>query len=218
MGITANVGMNRKFAGWETSADFAYSQNVFTIGSIATTSTYNYGASVRKKLSPELSWNGSFRGTHSGLQMLDGNSNHSENFSSGVVWRKYNFTGNYSQSQGVAVINSNGELTSTPGAPLLTDDFLLFNARGFSVGGGTRLFRAMTVSSGFSRFTSNSLFKTDNNWSVGYRYSGRVVYQVRKFYLEGAFSQSNQDVSTIPGGPHVINSFYVSLSRWFNVF
>jgi hypothetical protein len=217
LGLNANVGMSRNFGHWETAADFAYSQNLQTLVTIATTSSYNYGGSVRRKISHDLNWGGAFRTSHSGLVTQEGTGDSAESFSSSLHWRKYNFGGSYSQSKGAAVFTATGELTANPLVPLLTRDFLLFNARSLSVNGSTNLFRRMSVGGGYARFTSNTTRTGVGTFNSGERYNVRTEYRLRRFSLTGGFNRSTQEVSSIAGGPRVVNAYYVSFSRWFNV-
>jgi hypothetical protein len=218
LGFTATVGMNRRFHRWETSADFNYFQNVTTQYVLQTTSSYMFGASVKRKISNDLRWTGSFRGSRSALVLFPGTGNSGESLSSTVNWRHYNVSGSYSQSQGVAVFTSTGEVAPTPVAPLVTDNFLLFNGRSWSVGAGTMLFRRVTVAGGYSRFTTNTLRGTQGLFSNGARYNVRAEYRLRKFSLIGGYNHSDQIISTLGLQPHIVNSYYASLMRWFNVF
>jgi hypothetical protein len=218
LGFNANVGMSRKFGHWDTSADFTYSQNVQTLVAIATTSSYNYGVSTRRKINADLNWGGAFRSSHSGIVMQEGSGNRAESFSSSLHWRKYNVGGSYSQSSGTAVFTSTGELTASPLAPLITTDFMLFNARSMAVSGSTTLFRRMSVGGGYARFKSSTTRIGVGTSNTGDRYNVRAEYRLRKFSLIGGFNRSMQEVSSVPDGPRLVNSYYVSFSRWFNVF
>jgi hypothetical protein len=217
-GLIGNVGMSKKFGKWDTSADFNYAQNVQTIVSIATTSSYTYGGSVRRKITPDLRWNFSYRASQSGLVIQEGSANKSQNFNSSISWKRYAVSGTYGQSEGAAVLNSSGGLTSTPVGSLFTDDFILFNARSYGVSVSTLLFRRVTLFGGYSSFNSTTAASKLSTFNEGERYNGRMEYRLRKFSIIGGFNRSGQDVSTIPGGPRIVNSYYLSLSRWFNVF
>jgi hypothetical protein len=217
VGLNANVGMNRNFGHWDTAADFTYSQNLQTLVTIATTSSYNYGGSVRRKISTELNWGGAYRASHSGIVMQAGTGNSAHSFSSSLHWRKYNFGGSYSQSNGTAVFTSSGELTANPFAPFVTPDFLLFNARSMSVNASTNLFRRMSLGGGYARFTSSTTRTGVGTFNSGERYNVRTEYRLRKFSLTGGFNRSTQTVSSVVGGPRLVNAYYVSFSRWFNV-
>jgi hypothetical protein len=218
LGFNANVGMDRKFGHWDTSADFTYSQNVQTLVTVATTSSYSYGVSTRRKISNELRVGGAFRGSHSGLVTQDGSGNRAESLSGSVGWRKYNFGGSYSQASGTAVFTSTGELTATPLGPLFTNAFMLFDARSWSVNASTILFRRISIGGGYAWYTSDTTRLAGTLLSTGDRYNVRVDYRLRKFSLIGGFNRSMQEVSTIAGGPRIVNAYYVSVSRWFDVF
>lgn len=218
LGFNANLGLSRKFAGWETAADFNYSQNVQTMVAIATTSYYGYGASLKRKLNNSTRWSGAFRGSHSGLVLQAGSGNRAESLSSGLSLGRYSFSGSYSQSSGTAVFTYSGELTATPLGSLITDNFLLFNARSWSVSASTVLFRRMNLMAGYAKFKSSSIRSTEGLSNNGDRYNLRGEYRLRKFSIIGGFNRSMQDVSTIAGGPRLVNSYYGSFSRWFDVF
>ncbi len=217
-GLNANIGASRKFGRWDTSADFSYSQNVQTMVSIATTSSYSYGGSLRRKINNDTHWGGSFRTSHSGFVIQSGDGNSSQSASSSLTWKKYSFSGSYSQSRGTAILNSSGGLTSAPGGSLITDDFLLFNAHAWGVNASTRLFRRVTLTGGYSEFQSSTTGGASGSSSVGERYNLRTEYIRRKFSFVGGLNRSTQEVSTILGGSRTVNSYYLSLSRWFNVF
>lgn len=217
-GVNANIGASRKFGRWDTSADISYSQNVQTMVSIATTSTYSYGGSVRRKINNDTHWGGSFRASHSGFVIQSGDGNSSQSVSSSLSWKRYSFSGSYSQSRGTAVLNSSGGLTSAPGGSVITDDFLLFNARSWGANASTRLFRRVTLAGGYSQFRSSTTEGSAGSSSVGDRFNVRTEYRLRKFSFVGGLNRSTQEVSTVFGGSRTVNSYYVSFSRWFNVF
>lgn len=217
-GTNANVSMSRRLKQWDTAADFNYAQNVQTIGSILTTSNYSYGGSVRRRFSPQVSLGGSYRSNRSGIVLHDGDSNESQSISGGVQIGRYNFTGSYSFSNGAAVLNAGGTLTPTSVGGLITDDLLLFDAKAWSATASTVLFRRLIVVGGYSRFHSSVGQGLAFSLNEGDRYNARVEYRLRKFQFMSGYNRTMEDVSTIAGGPRMINSYYLSISRWFNVF
>jgi hypothetical protein len=217
-GLVADVGMSRRFGKWETSADFNYQQNVQTLIVVATTSTYSYGGSARRRINRDTSFGGSFRGSHSGLVTQEGNGNRSESFGGSFQWRKWSVNGSYSQSQGTAILTSGGTLTTTPLTPLLTDELLLFNARSYSVSLTAQLRRRLSVTGGFVNVFSDTRQGGAGNTASGHRYNARMEYRLRKFSFVGGFNRSMQDISAIGGPTRVVNSYYLSLTRWFNIF
>jgi hypothetical protein len=217
-GLIANVGMSKKFGKWDTSADFNYAQNVQTMVSIATTSSFNYGGTVRRKVTQDLRFSAGFRSSQTGMVQQEGSGNIARNFNGSVSYKRHSLSGNYAQSNGTAIFNVYGGLTATPVGSLITQDFLLFNARSYGITASTLLYRRVALLGGYAKFNSDTTSSTANRLNNGDRYTLRTEYKLRKFAIIGGFTRSQQDVSTIPGGPRVVNSYYLSLSRWFNIF
>jgi hypothetical protein len=185
---------------------------------IATTSTYGYGGTIRRKINPQTHWGASFRGSHSGLATNSDSSNRSESFTSNLSWRKFGVSGNYSQSSGIAVLSANGGIIATPIGSLISDNLYVFNANSWGVSGSTRILARLNVSGGYSKVSSDTTQGLIGLLSNGERYNARMEYVLRRFSIQGGYSRVSQDVSALPGGPRVTNSYYITFSRWFNVF
>jgi hypothetical protein len=218
IGLVGNVGMTRKFGQWETTADFNYSQDTQTLFGIVTTSNYNYGGMIRRKLNSATQWSMNFRESRSGLAAQEGNKNIADTISTNLSWEKYSFTGIYSRANGEALLGVNGTLTPTPLGSILSDYFLTFNARSYSLTASTHLFRRLTLSGVYTNVSSSSIRQALGTFSNGERYSARLTLRLRRLYFIAGFDRAIQEASVVPGGPRAVNSFYVSLSRWFNVF
>jgi hypothetical protein len=150
--------------------------------------------------------------------MQAGNGSRSESGSGMVMWGKYSFGGSYSESVGTAVLTSTGELRATPLGPLLTEDFILFNARSYAVSASTLVFRKLSVAGGYSKFNSSTQRGASGVTDNGSRYNLQTQYRLRKFSLLGGFNHTVQSVSTIAGRPKDATGYYFSILRWFNVF
>jgi hypothetical protein len=218
IGLVANVGMTRKFGQWETTADFNYSQDTQTFFGIVTTSNYNYGGMVRRKLSSSTHWSTSFRESRSGLTAQQGSNNFADSVTTNLSWEKYSVSGSYSRANGEALLGLNGTLTATPVSSILSDYFLTFNARSLSLSASTQLFRLLTLSTVYSKVSSSAIQKASDTFSNGDRFNARLALRMRRLYLIAGFDRAVQVSSAVPGGPRRVNSYYVSLSRWFNVF
>ena len=218
LGLVTNVSAIRKFGKWETSADFNYSQYTQTIFDIATTSNYSYGGLLRRKFNSSGHWSASFRESRSALTEQEGTDNKSDSFLTNFSWGKYSLSASYSQANGEAVLGTNGTLTPTPVGSIISDFFLTFNARSYAAFATTQLFRILTLSGGYTNVSSNAMRSTLNTFNNGNRFNARLSLRMRRFYLVGGFDHAVQESSAVPGGPRAVNSYYVSLSRWFNVF
>jgi hypothetical protein len=183
-----------------------------------TTSNYNFGGMLRRKINSSTYWSASFRESRSGLTMQEGNNNVSKSFATNLSWRKFSFSGNYSQSNGAAILGANGTLTATPLGSIISDNFLTFDARSFGVNSSARFFSRLSVSGGYANVSSITTRKALGTLNDGNRYYARFEVRLRRLYFVGGFNRAVQESSFIPGGPRAVNAYYVSLSRWFNVF
>jgi hypothetical protein len=218
VGLVTNLGLTRKFGRWDTSADVSYSQNTQTLYAVTTTSNYSFGGMLRRKINASTFWSASFRETNSGLTLHQGNNNVSQSFASSFSWNKYSFSGNYSRSDGSALLRVNGTLVATPLGAIFTNDFLTFDARSYGVNTNARFFRTLTIGGGYTNVSSNTTRKTLGTFNNGDRFNAHIELKLRRLNILGGFDRAVQQTSAVPGGPRAINSYYVSLSRWFNLF
>jgi hypothetical protein len=148
----------------------------------------------------------------------EGNGSGSESFSSNLSWNRYSVAGSYSQSHGTSVLTPSGLLAPVAGLGLITQDILYVNGRSMSFSGGTRLFHRLNVMGSYSQAHSTMESLAANNFNQSHVYNFRMDYRLRKMTLVGGYTRLNQDASALKTGPYMVNSFYVSFSRWFNVF
>jgi hypothetical protein len=218
LGLVTNLNMTRKFGLWETSADFSYSQYTQTLFIIRTTSNYNFGGTLRRKINPDTYWTLSLRESRSGLTAQQGSGNVSDTFGTNLTWRRYSLSGSYSQSNGEALLTADGTLTATPLGSIISNDFLIFDARSYGVYANARLFRRIYLGGGYTNVSSSTIRKSLNSFNNGDRYSARFEVRLRRLSIISRFSRAVQEASTVPGGPRTVNSYLVSISRWFNAF
>jgi len=217
LSLTGNVGMQRRFGNWETSADFAYAQNVQTLIATYTTNNLSYGAYVRRRINSGLFWTGTYRGTQGGLLQDHSPNNRANNFSSSLGWHRYTLTGNYSRSHGRTILTPNGLLTPAP-IPGLIEDLILFNGKSYSIGVGASPLRRMSLSINYTNASSDLLSSLRNSVNRSQLYYSRLDYNFRKLVLRAGFTRAHQGISASGLPPTTVNSYFVGISRWFNVF
>jgi hypothetical protein len=217
-GLMANVGMSHKFGHWDTTGEFSYTQNLQTLVALQATSSYTYGGTIRRKINRDTHWNGSYRATRTGMVVQAGSGSSTQSISSSISWTRYSFSGNYSNSSGTAILTQSGELTPVPGGGFFTDGILLYNARSFGFSASAKVGRNIFGSGGYGNSYSDSSQQNLYNTAKGDRYVSRLEYRLRKFSVIGGFNRYGQNISTVAGGPRIVNSYYLSLTRWFNVF
>jgi hypothetical protein len=214
LGFMGNVNFFRKFRGWQTAAAFSYAQNVQTLLVTYTTSYYNYSGNVRRRLFAGINWTAAFNGTHSGLTHYAGSTNRAETYSTSLSMRKMAINGIYTNSSGVSLLGVGGLVTPPP-TPGLTD-FIFFG--GTSYGGGVAVtpIQKLTISGNFNRAISNTIGSTTshNNTEI---FNSQLQYHLRKIGLQAGYTRFTQGISAI-GTPANTTSFFVGVTRWFDIF
>jgi hypothetical protein len=216
--FVGNAGLNKKFGQWDTSADVNYQQNVQTLATTTATSSFNYGGSLRRRVNTDTYFSLSARASHTALVANDGDGSRAESFGGNFGWRRYAVGASYSQSSGTALLTSAGVLTSVPLGSLITDDIFYFDAKSYSFVFTVIPLPHLTVTGGYVNVFSSSRQRLTGVTNSGERYHTRFEYRLRKFSIIGGFTRNVQDISTVAGGARVVNSYYLTLSRWFNVF
>lgn len=214
LGFVGNVNFFHSFGRWQTSGQFSYAQNVQTLLLTYTSSYYNYGANLHRRLAGGMTWTAAFNGMHSGLTQNEGSSSHSEGYSTSLSMRRVAVTGLFSKSSGVSLLGAGGLITPTPTPSL--NDFILFS--GSSYGGGISVtpLKRMVFSGSFSRAISNTLASTasHNNTEI---FNAQMQYHLRRIGLQAGYTRFTQGISAI-GAPANNTSYFVGITRWFDFF
>ncbi|MFB3915348.1 MAG: hypothetical protein ACE14M_01360 [Terriglobales bacterium] len=218
LNLIGSLGVSRKFGHWDTSADFGYSQSVQTLIDVYSTSSYSYGGSLRRRINEVTFFSAAFRAAHSGLQQIEGNSSGSKSISANFSWNRYGIGASYAQSNGTTVLTPSGLLSPTPLAPLITNDFVLFNGKSYSVTATARLLRNINLTGNYVYVTSETLASALYSLNKGERWNARLEYHVRKLSVRGNYYHVRQGISSSGIKSNVINSYQIEITRWFNVF
>jgi hypothetical protein len=217
-GLFANLNFARRFQAWEVTSNFNYTQGVQTLLAVYTTSTYGYGASVKRKFGNNLYCGATFLGNHSGLERVEGSTSHGNTVSTYLHFRRYNLNALYSQSGGISVLTPQGLVPLPPGAPTpLLTNVLLYNAKSYGGGFGATLKRLNLIAS-YGKATSDLTGSTGLLSNGSTILNARLQYRVRKMYFDSGFTRFQQRIGAGGAPPTVINSYYAGFSRWFNVF
>ncbi|HEX6879984.1 MAG TPA: hypothetical protein VF135_06450 [Terriglobales bacterium] len=220
LGFNSGVGLTRKKGPWDISADFLYTHNVQTLVSVYSLSTYNYGGYVRRRLNSRTYWHAAARAAHSALVQHEGDGNRTETFTSGLTWRRYGFTGTYSQSKGASVLTTTGELTPSPIGSIFTNEIVMFNGRSYTLSLSSTPIRRMILTAYYSKLNSDttSLLNSINSINNGDRFDMRFEYRLRKLSLIGDYTRTNQVITAAEPNGITVNAYQFTISRWFNVF
>jgi len=215
--LVGNVNYLRRFHAWEFGGDFGYSQQVQTLFDVYTTSTYRYGAQAKRRFR-SFQWMSSFHAGHTGFTHLEGFSSGSEGFSTNLIFRRLTVGGQYSQSAGTSILTSTGLIELPPGVPPpLLQQPILYDAKSYGGGVSVTPFRRFTVSANYNKARSATAGPALSSGFQSTIFNTRLQYRLRKLNVEGNFTRFEQSIRT-GAMPAVINSYYIRISRWFNLF
>lgn len=218
-GLIGNVTYNRYFGKWEINGYLFYDQDTMTLLANYTTSTVNYGGTLKREINPDLRWVTVANVIHSVFEQTSGDSSHGESFTTMLIWKRASVSGIYSQSSGVAILTATG-LVATPVPPQLfgPGSSVLFSGRNY---GGTVTFypiRHLDISTSWTRSigdtTSPLLLSNNGNTN----YYGFATYEYRKLLFQAGYTRFDQSISMSGQPPSMLTSYTFGISRWFKGF
>ncbi len=218
-GFNGTVNYNKRFDGFTTGVYFNYAQNVQTILITYMSSSYGYGANIRRRWGRfGTSAGASFNKT--GLTEEAGTDSSSQSYNASVSYSPWiNLTGSYSKSNGNGIESGAGlVLTQTPQPVLNPTDLVLFGGTSYSFGLSSNPKRRLTLSASYARANSTSNVLGIASWNNTKMINTLFQYQFRKMYLTGGYSNLVQGFSTSGLPPANVSAFYIGVSRWFNFF
>lgn len=218
LGFIGNIDGFRHLGPWEVSGNFSYAQNVQTLFVTYTTSYYNYGGNVHRRLGRGKQWTGAFNGSHSGFTDRPGAFNQSASFSTSLALRTFTLTGNYTKSSGQAILTSTGIQPIPPTPGLLPEGLIVYN--GTSYGGSVSVtpIARLSISGSYSHAVSDTLsnnLMSNNRTEIFY---GQLQYHLRKISLLAGYTMFSQGISAAGTPPGYQNSYFVGVTRSFNFF
>ncbi len=217
VGLVGTVNYFHRIKHWETSGSFSYAQNVQSYLITYTNSYYNYDARLHRRFGRALQWTAGFSGTHSGLTDQPGTVDRSTSYFTSAGTSRFTLNGNFTQSSGNSVLGSYGLVLvpPTPGVP--TSQLVVFNGSSYGGGISATPVRRLTLSANYSRSLSNTLAVTSsrNNTEI---INAQLQYRLRRIGLLAGYTSLTQGISAVGGPPATVNSFFIGVSRWFDLF
>ena len=218
MGFVGSVNFRKQFGPWQVDGDFSYTQNVQTIVSYYTNSNYGYGGMVRRRFGANSIWTASYHGIQTGLSELPGYANRSDTFVTTLGRGRYGVSGNFSKSHGTALLSQSGVLAQNPLAPLLAPDQALYDGETYGAGASVAPIRRMMITASWYRTFSDTLTAQQFSNNNSNRVNGQMQYNLRKLSFRAGYWRVIQQVGAAGGLPKEDNTYYFTISRWFNLF
>lgn len=219
IGFSASENYSNVLYGWHVNESFNYAQNVQTLLVTYMNSLYNYSGAVRRNWGL-FSISAGGGGARTALTDQPGTSSSGESYSASAGYGTILMaTGSYSKSDGQALVTGAGLIGSPVPTPVLPSNLVsLYGGKSYSFGLSStpmkRLILAATYAKSRSNTTSNSITSQDDNS----QYNALLQYQVRKLSFVSGYSRLSQGFSNTGTQPEIVSSYYMGLSRWFNLF
>jgi hypothetical protein len=219
LGMIGNVSYHKDVGKWVLNGFVLYDQDVQTLLVQYTTSTLNYGGSIKREITPDLRWANVANVVRSVFEQTSGDSSSGESFTSMLIWKKASISGFYSKSRGVSILTATGLVSiPIPTQAISSSNLVLYN--GSNYGGSTSIFpiKAMAISMAWSRSLGNmnSPQLLSNNGSTNIY--GFMTYQFRKLLFQAGVTKFNQNISSSGLPPTMLTSYSFGVSRWFKGF
>jgi hypothetical protein len=218
-GFIGNVTYNKYVGKWQLNGFFLYNQDAQTVLVTYTTSTLNYGATIKRQINPDLSWTAVGNFVRSGFEQTAGDTSRGESFTTMLIWKKASISGIYSKSNGTALLTSNGLVSTTlptqlfgPGATVL------YNGKSYGVNISMYPFRHMIVSGAWSKSFSNTNSPILLTNSGNTNYYGFGGYEFRKLIFQAGVTKFTQNISNSGTLPSMLTSYSFGIQRWFKGF
>jgi hypothetical protein len=219
IGVIGNVSYDRYFGKWEIGAFVRYDQDVETLLVMYTTSSFNYGASIKHEMKHDMRWVGIFNSTKSAFEQVPGDGNHAESFTTMVISPRVTVSGNFTKSNGISILTATGLVsTPVPASVLSPGNSILYNGSSYGGSFAVNPVKHMVISTSWSKALSNTVspLLLSNNGSTNYY--GLATYQYRKLLFSAGFTKFNQTISSSNTLPSMLTSYSFGISRWFKGF
>jgi hypothetical protein len=219
MGFIGNVSYNRYLGKWEVNSFLRYDQDVETLLVMYTTSTLNYGGSIKRELSHDVRWVAVANLVRSVFEQQAGNASHGESFTTMLIWSRASVSGIYTKSNGTSILTATGLVTSPVPAPVLgTGNSILYNGSNYGANVSVFPVKHMSISTAWSKSLSNTTSPSLLTNSGNTNYYGLATYEYRKLLFQAGFTKFNQSISTSGTPPSMLTSYSFGISRWFKGF
>ncbi len=168
-------------------------------------------------MGPACNGRAGFTGNHSGLTNQPGSVDHSEGYFTTIGNSRFTLNGNYNQATGNSVLGSTGLVLvpPTPGVP--NSQLIIFNGSSYGGGISATPLRRLTISATFSRSLSDTLATTSSRNDMEI-INAQLQYRLRRIGLLAGYTSLTQGISAVGGPPATVNSFFIGVSRWFDLF
>jgi hypothetical protein len=219
LGVSATENYSNVLLGWHLNESFSYSQNAQTLLVTYTNSFYNYSGNLRRNWGRfNLSAGGG--GARTALTQQEGTANSSQSYNGSMGFGNYiTATGSYAKADGQALATGAGLVGLPVPAPVLPSDLVnLFGGKSYSAGLSSSPVKKLMISATYSNSNSNTMSSGISSANTNDQFNTLIQYQVRKMSVVSGYSRLEQGFTGTGTKPEIISTYYMGLTRWFNIF
>lgn len=219
LGFSATETYSNVLLRWHINESFTYAQNAQTLLVTYTNSFYNYSGSARRNWG-RFNLSMGAGGARTALTQQAGTSNSSQSYYGSMGFGQYiTATGSYSRADGQALATGAGLVGVPVPVPIVPSDLVnLFGGRSYSAGLSSSPVKKLTMSASYSNSNSNTSSNGISSSNDNNQFNALIQYQVRKMNVVSGYARLEQGFSGSGQKPEIISTYYMGLTRWFNIF
>jgi hypothetical protein len=225
LGFSTAENYSAVVLGWNVTGSFGYAQNVQTLLVTYMNSYYNFSGNVHRNWGLfNMSLGGG--GARTALTQQAGTTSSSQSYNASLGYSPWIMaTGSYSKASGQALATGGGLVPVPVPSPTLPPGVVaLFGGDSYGFSISSAPVKRLILSSSYSKAISNtSSLATDTGLTsassnANNQFTSLVQYQYRKLYFTSGYARLQQGFSLAGSKPETISSYYMGISRWFNLF
>jgi hypothetical protein len=219
IGFSATENYSNILDGWHLNESFSYAQNMQTLLITYTNSFYSYSANVRRNWG-KFNFSAGGGGSRTALTQQSGTESSSENFNGSIGYGPMlTATGSYSKADGQALATGSGLIGLPIPSPVVPSNLLyMFGGESYAASLSSSPLKRLMISATYSNASYNTVSNLVNSANNNNQFSTILQYQMRKITFVSGYARLEQGFSTSGTQPEMISSYYMGLSRWFNIF
>jgi len=219
IGFSTTETYSNVLFGWHLNESFNYAQNVQTLLVTYSNSYYNYSGNVRRNWG-RFNLSAGAGGARTALTQLEGTANSSETYNGSIGFGGYiAATGSYSKADGQALATGAGLVGVPVPVPVLPSDLVnLFGGKSYAIGLSSSPAKKLILSATYANSNSNTWSNGISSANENNQFNTLIQYQVRKMSVVSGYSRLEQGFTGTGAKPEIISTYYMGLTRWFNIF
>jgi hypothetical protein len=219
LGFSTNENYSSEILGWHVTGSFGYAQNVQTLLVTYMNSFYNYSGNLRRRWG-RLNVSAGAGASRTALTQQAGTADSSQSYNASMGYGVFlTATGSYSKASGQALATGAGLVTVPVPSPTLPASLIsLFGGESYSFGVSSTPVKRLIMAAAYSKSSTTTSSDLISSANQNNQFNTLIQYQFRKLNFNSGYARLEQGFSGSGTPPEIVSSFYIGVSRWFNIF